>query len=62
MSHRLRSSFLINVNTTLVQWFSKKHSKVETSFFGAEFVIMKECIDALRGLKYKLRMMGMESP
>ena len=46
------------VSTTLVQWLSKKQSAVETSVFGAEFVFMKQCIDALRGLKYVLRMMG----
>ena len=42
----------------LVQWFSKKESTVKTSVFGAEFVNMKQGIDALRGLRYKLRMMG----
>ena len=31
---------------------------VETSVFGTEFVTMKQGIDALRGLRYKLRMMG----
>ena len=58
VSCRSRSGFLIHVNTALVQWLSKKQSKVETSVFGAEFVAMKEGIDALRGLRYKLRMMG----
>ena len=32
--------------------------KKETSAFGAEFVAMKHCIDAMRGLRYKLRMIG----
>ena len=58
VSHRLRSGFLIYVNATLVQWFPKKWSTAETSVFGAEFVTMKQDIDALRGLRYKLRMMG----
>ena len=31
---------------------------METSVFGAEFVAMKQGIEALRGLRYKLRMMG----
>ena len=31
---------------------------VETSVFGNEFVAMKEGMDAMRGLRYKLRMMG----
>ena len=44
--------------TVLVQWFSKKQSTVEASVFGAEFVPTKQGIDELRGLRYKLRMMG----
>ena len=49
---------MIYVNTALAQWFSKKQSTVETSVFGAKFVAMNQGIDALRGLRYKLRMMG----
>ena len=49
---------MIYVNTALVQWLSKKQSTVETSVFCTEFVAMKQGIDALRGLRYKLRMMG----
>ena len=45
-------------NTALVQLFSKKPFTVQTSVFGAEFVAMKQDKDALRGLRYKLRMMG----
>ena len=37
--------------------FFKKQSTVKTSDFGAEFVAMKEGIDALSSLKYKLEMM-----
>ena len=55
---RSRSGVLIYMNTALVQWFSKKQSTVETSVFHAEFVTMKQDIDALRFLRYKLRMMG----
>ena len=57
-SCKSRSGFLICMNTALVQWLSKKQSKVETSVFGAEFVTMKQGINALRGLRYKLRMLG----
>ena len=41
-----------------ITWFSKKQSTIETSVFGAEFVAMKQGIETLRGLRYKLRMMG----
>ena len=56
--HRSRSGFLMYVNTALVQWFSKKQSTWETSVFDAEFITMKQHIDALRDLRYKFRMMG----
>ena len=59
VSCRSRSGFLIYVNTALVQWFSKKQSTVGTSAFGTEFVAMNQDVDTLRGLRYKLRMMGM---
>ena len=39
-----RCGFSIHANTTLVQWFSKKQSTVESSVFGAEFVAMKQGI------------------
>ena len=58
VSCRSRSGFLIYVNMALVQWFSKKQSTVETSVFSTEFVAMKQGIDALRGLRYKLRIIG----
>ena len=59
VSCKSKSVFLIYMNTVLVQWFSKKQPTVKTSVFGAEFVAMKQGIDALRGLRYKLRMMGL---
>ena len=58
VSHRSRSGLLIHLNTTSVEWFSKKQSTVETSVFGAEFVAMKQGIEALQCLRYKLRVMG----
>ena len=57
VSCRSKHGFLIYVNTTLVHWFSKKQSTEETSVFVAEFVVVKQGIFALRGLRYKLRMM-----
>jgi hypothetical protein len=41
-----------------IVWFSKRHPTVESSVFGAEFVAMKNGIETCRGLRYKLRMMG----
>jgi hypothetical protein len=42
----------------LVNFVSRKQTSVETSSFGSEFVAMKQCCEFLRGLRCKLRMMG----
>lgn len=57
-TRRSRTGFLIFVNMALIQWMSKKQPTIETSVFGAEFVAMKHGMETLRGLRYKLRMMG----
>jgi hypothetical protein len=33
------------MNTALMQWFSKQQATIETSVFGAEFVVMKIGMD-----------------
>jgi len=55
---RSRTGFLIYLNMAPIVWHSKKQATIETSVFGAEFVAMKQGMEALRGLRYKLRMMG----
>ena len=57
-SRRSRTGFLVRLNSSLVYWFSKKQTSVESSSFGSEFVAMKQLCEYLRGLRYKLRMMG----
>ncbi len=42
----------------LIIWLSKRQPTIETSVFGDEFVAMKHGIKMLRGLRYKLQMMG----
>ena len=42
----------------MIQWCSKKQATIETSVFGAEFVAMKIGVETVRGIRYKLRMMG----
>jgi hypothetical protein len=46
------------INTALVSAFSKKQATIETSVYGAEFLALKTGMEASRGLRYKLRMMG----
>jgi len=57
-TRRSRTGFLIYLNSTLIQWLSKRQSTIESSVFGAEFVALKVGIETLRGIRYKLRMMG----
>lgn len=58
LNRRSRSGYFIFMNMAPIMWLSKKQSTIETSVFGAEFVAMKIGVEALRGLRYKLRMMG----
>ena len=58
VTRRSRTGFFIFMNMSLVSWYSKKQSTIETSVFGAEFVAMKVAMETVRGLRYKLRMMG----
>ena len=58
MTRRSRTGFLVHVNSSLIYWNSKKQNSVESSTFGSEFTAMKQCTKCLRGLRCKLRMMG----
>jgi hypothetical protein len=42
----------------LINWLSQKQPTIQLSVFGAEFVAMKLGMEVLRGIRYKLRMMG----
>jgi hypothetical protein len=52
------TGFIIFCNLAPIIWLSKQQATIETSVFGAEFVAMKHGIETLRGLRYKIRMMG----
>jgi hypothetical protein len=58
ITRRSRTGFLIYLNGAPIYWTSKKQISVETSSFGSEFTAMKQCTEYVRGLRYKLRMMG----
>jgi hypothetical protein len=56
---RSRTGHIMLLNSAPLVWFSKRQQPtVETSVFGAEFVAMKNGMEAARGLWCKLRMMG----
>ena len=58
VTRRSRTGFIIFLNSAPIYWFSKKQTGIETSSFGSEFIAMKQCCEYIRGLRYKLRMMG----
>ena len=58
MTRNSRTGFIVYLNRTPIFWFSKKQGGIETRSFGSEFIAMKQCCEYLRGLRYKLRMMG----
>ena len=58
ITRRSRTGYFIFLNTALINWLGKKQATIEGSVFGAEFVAMKTGVEALRGIRYKLRMMG----
>ena len=58
ITQRSRTGFIVYLNMAPVYWMSKKQTSVETSSFGSEFIAMKQCTEYLRGLRYKLRMLG----
>ena len=43
---------------SLIHWYSKKQSTVESSVFGMDFVATKVGMDTLHIIQYKLRMMS----
>jgi hypothetical protein len=55
---RSRTGYFVFLNMAPLIWFSKRQPTVETSVFGAEFVALKNGMETVRGLRYKLRMMG----
>ena len=58
VTRRSRTGFVILLNNAPIYWFSKRQTGIETSSFGSEFMAMKHCCEYLRGLRFKLRSMG----
>ena len=53
-----RTGYMIFVNMALIDWLPKKQATVEKAVFGSEFVAMTHGVETLRGLRYKIHMMG----
>ena len=62
ITRRSHSGFIVFVNRAPILWYSKRQQTVETSAFSAEMIALKVCIEAIQGLRYKLRMFGVPLP
>ena len=58
VTRRSRTGYVVLLNKAPIYWFTKKQIGIETSSFGSEFTAMKQCCEYLRGLRFKLRSMG----
>ena len=58
IARRSRTRFVLFLNNAHMFVCSKKQGSFETSSFGSEFIEMKSCCECLRGLRCKLRMLG----
>ena len=55
---RSMSGVLLYLNRSPIMWQSKKQASIETSTFGSEFMALKAAVEMIKGLRYKVRMMG----
>lgn len=58
VTKRSRTGFLVFLNQELIYWSSKKQIPIETPSFRSEYMALKHDTEYIRGLRYKLRLMG----
>jgi hypothetical protein len=58
LTRRSHSGVIVFVNRAPILWFSKRQATVEASTFGSESIAMRQAIEMLEGMRYKLRMLG----
>ena len=55
-----RTGYMIFMNMSMIDWHTKKQATAKGAVFGADFVAVKQGVEALRVIRYKLRMTGVE--
>ena len=58
VARRSQTGILIFCNRSPILWFSKRHKSVEASTFGSEFTALKNVVELVTALRYKLRIFG----
>jgi len=59
-TRRSVTGYLISIGKTPIQWYSKRQNTIESSSYGSELVAHRIADEALLGIRYKLRMMGID--
>ena len=57
-TRRSHTGYVIFINRAPIMWKSRRQNTLETSAFSAEFISLKECIEDIEALRFKLRMFG----
>ena len=52
------SGYVLFINKEPVKWTSKREQTVKTSAFSSKFISLKQCIEDVEHLRFKLRMFG----
>ena len=60
VTRRSQTGILIFLNKDLIVFDSKRQNTVESSIFGSEYIALKLVMEKIIGLRYKLRVMGVE--
>ena len=58
VTRRSQTGILIFINRSPIIFFLKRQNLVERSTFGSEFTAMKQAVELVKALRYKLRMFG----
>jgi hypothetical protein len=59
-TRRSHTGVLLFINRAPILWYSKRQTTVETSTWGSEICALRTAIEMVEGMRYKLRMMGVE--
>ena len=62
VTRKSHTGYIIFMNRAPILWYSKRQQTVETSAFSSEMLALKVCVEAIQGLRYKLRMFGVPLP
>ena len=58
LTRRSHAGIIIFLMSAPIFWYSKRQATIESSTFGSEIVAMRTCLEFIKDLRYKLRMLG----